>query len=176
MRTASSGRSFVRGKTANVACWSAAAAAELPRADPQSVIQTNLMVARKRTFVRAGCFGRNWPSVACQLSKRRGMKLRGLVFETLRDSAARSGSSPRDGSRRRRIRIMREDVSIFAGVLRRQVMNAVPPPAACHAPCRTPRRPPLEPARSRGARNPGRQSRLGSRPKRSNSALLPLPD
>jgi hypothetical protein len=87
------------------------------------------MIARKRTFVQAGCFGGNWPSVACTLPKRRPHEAAGTRLEALRDGLCPFRVEPSDGRLYCRIRIMREDVPTFAGVLRRQVMNAVTPPS-----------------------------------------------
>jgi hypothetical protein len=97
--------------------------------DAQSVTKASFMIARKRTFVQAGCFGRNWPSVACTLPNGGRMKRRGLVLEALRDGLCPFRVEPSDGRLHCRIRIMREDVPTFAGLLRRQVMNAVTPPS-----------------------------------------------
>ena len=57
------------------------------------------------------------------------MKPRGLVLEALRDGFCPFRVEPRVGLLYRRIRIMHEDVRTFAGVLRRQVVNAVTPPS-----------------------------------------------
>lgn len=63
------------------------------------------------------------------------MKPRGLALEALRDGLCPFSVEP-DGRLYCRIRIMREDVPAFAGVLRRQVMNAVTPPPPLLS-CRT---------------------------------------
>ena len=74
------------------------------------------MPARKRTFVQAGCLGRNWPSVACPPPKRRPHQAAGLVLEALRDGRCPFRVESRDGALSRRILIVREDVRTFAGL------------------------------------------------------------